>query len=127
MRVPRPGTPEASIWSSRSSRPHKSVHADCRRIAGQYYSAMIIPDIKFGRHGNAMLFRDDEIYMSAMNCTSVLTMDNESETALPNLRPRATSTGMKILIVDDNPDTLRLLEFLMSADGYSVRTAGGAE
>ena len=88
---------------------------------------MIIPSIKFRRPDNATAFWDDEIYMSAMNCTSVLTMDNESETALPNLRPRATSTGMKILIVDDNPDTLRLLEFLMSADGYSVRTAVGAE
>src|SRR3990167_7082692 len=35
--------------------------------------------------------------------------------------------GEPILIVDDNPLNLKLVEFLLSTKGYEVRTAGNAE
>jgi CheY-like chemotaxis protein len=35
--------------------------------------------------------------------------------------------GESILVVDDNPQNLKLVRILLSGEGYSVRTAGDAE
>jgi CheY-like chemotaxis protein len=38
-----------------------------------------------------------------------------------------TATGASILIVEDNPANRKLLSFLLTAQGYDVRTAGRAD
>jgi two-component system, cell cycle response regulator DivK len=35
--------------------------------------------------------------------------------------------GEQILVVDDNPANLKLMEFLLLGEGYEIRTAGDAE
>lgn len=35
--------------------------------------------------------------------------------------------GEQVLVVDDNPANLKLMEFLLLGEGYEVRTAGDAE
>jgi CheY-like chemotaxis protein len=35
--------------------------------------------------------------------------------------------GEQILVVDDNPANLKLMEFLLDREGYEIRTAGNAE
>ena len=35
--------------------------------------------------------------------------------------------GEQILVVDDNPANLKLMEFLLDGEGYEIRTAGDAE
>jgi CheY-like chemotaxis protein len=37
------------------------------------------------------------------------------------------TTAVPILIVDDNPTNIKLLEFILQARGYEVRVAGSAE
>jgi two-component system, cell cycle response regulator DivK len=59
--------------------------------------------------------------------TALIADDNPASAAIPSLRTRAKCTGKSVLIVDDDSDTLRLLEFLMAREGYVVETADGAE
>jgi len=33
----------------------------------------------------------------------------------------------QILVVDDNPANLKLMQFLLDVEGYEIRTAGDAE
>jgi CheY-like chemotaxis protein len=35
--------------------------------------------------------------------------------------------GEQIMVVDDNPANLKLMEFLLLGEGYEIRTAGNAE
>jgi CheY-like chemotaxis protein len=63
-----------------------------------------------------------------MNSNTILMVDdNPATTAIPKTRTQTKCTGNNILIVDDDSDTLRLLEFLLASEGYAVRTADGAE
>jgi CheY-like chemotaxis protein len=62
-----------------------------------------------------------------MNNTDLLIDNSPATVASPFGEIGPKSTGKTILIVDDDSDTLRLLEFLMSSEGYVVQTADGAE
>src|SRR5512146_2941860 len=43
------------------------------------------------------------------------------------MTPTMTPPGRNILVVDDDPDLLRLMEIRLTAAGYSVTTAENAE
>jgi CheY-like chemotaxis protein len=63
-----------------------------------------------------------------MNSNTILIAEDDPAAApIPSVRMQVKSTGESILIVDDDSDTLRLLEFLMAREGYAVQTANGAE
>src|SRR5258708_2942946 len=62
-----------------------------------------------------------------MNCNSTLVAEDTRSIPVRQLGTRETGAGKSILIVDDNLDTLKLLEFLMVTEGYTVQTAAGAE
>jgi CheY-like chemotaxis protein len=59
--------------------------------------------------------------------TIVRVKDDPAAAAVPSVRTQVKCTGESILIVDDDSDTARLLEFLMVREGYAVQTASGAE
>jgi two-component system cell cycle response regulator DivK len=80
-----------------------------------------------GRSGaNATDLRDDENFVRAMN-SNIAIVDNRPITAPSSSTAQAVPKAKNILIVDDSPDTLRLLEFLMADEGHVVQTADGAE
>jgi CheY-like chemotaxis protein len=63
-----------------------------------------------------------------MNSNTILIAEDDPAAApIPSVRTQVKCTGESILIVDDDSDTLRLLEFLMAREGYAVQTANGAE
>lgn len=59
-----------------------------------------------------------------MNSNDILIADTDPVAASPVLPEK---TGKNILIVEDNPDTLKLLGYLMAEEGHAVETADKAE
>jgi CheY-like chemotaxis protein len=64
--------------------------------------------------------------VTALKSTNTMIADDKPATATISDR-RVDQTRKNILIVDDHPDTLRLLKFLMDEEGHAVQTADGAE
>jgi CheY-like chemotaxis protein len=78
-----------------------------------------------------MRFSGDKNNVRTMNSnshTNLLVDDTPATAATLRVSARmgVQSIGKSILIVDDDPDALRLLEYLMAMEGYAVSTADGS-
>jgi signal transduction histidine kinase len=51
----------------------------------------------------------------------------QQQSAVPEARPLATPVPLRVLVVDDNPDTLTTFSMLLRTLGHDVRTAGDGE